>query len=304
MLFFPKDNTKKLLEKFFDPQKRVVQSLLFWGEEGLGKMTIARNFSLALLCEKKEKKFSGCGNCVSCQMAKSSCHPDFLVLEPEEGSLKIEQMKKALDFLLFYPQISSFKILIIDKADQMTEESQNILLKTLEEPKNNNLIILVTSLPSKLLKTVQSRLLALKFSRSSAQKIANFLQKEYHLSENEAKRIAEISDGKISEAIKLLNKDYRREKELIGKDLGELLEKDFFEKTIYLKKLSEDEEFLKTTIKEWLRVLRENFFSQKLNLSQNQIIKLSAELLKAYYLISDANINRQLLLENVFLQIQ
>ena len=301
-MFFKHDGAATFLERFFDSNERLIQSLLFWGEESVGKMTTAEEFSKALLCSDRNG-WERCGKCNSCEMIKKGYHPDLMIIEPEEESVKIEQIRQGLKFLFYHPQISSLKILIIDQADKMTEDCQNALLKTLEEPRENNLIILVTSAPKRLLTTIRSRVLPLRFRRIADKEIVDFLQKHHSLSRNEAEEIAERADGKIGKVIKLLDKDYKKELDQERKDLKEILNASFAKQSIYFQKLVEDNEKLRSTLEEWLRVLKSDKDSGELKLIPEKRIRLIDSILKSIYLITDTNINRQLLMENIFLQL-
>jgi len=301
-MFFKHDGAITFLERFFDSDERLVQNLLFWGEESVGKMTTAEEFSKTLLCSGRNG-WKRCEKCNSCEMIKKGYHPDLMIIEPEEESVKIEQIRQGLSFLFYHPQISSLKILIINQADKMTEDCQNALLKTLEEPRENNLIILITSAPKRLLTTIRSRVLPLRFKRIANKEIIDFLQKQYSLSQNEAEEIAERADGKIGKVIKLLNKDYKKELDQQRKDLKEILNQSFEKQSIYFQKLVEDNGKLKSTLEEWLRVLKSDKDSKELKLIPEKRIKLIDSILKSIYLIAGTNINRQLLMENIFLQL-
>ncbi|MDD3098336.1 MAG: AAA family ATPase [Candidatus Pacebacteria bacterium] len=302
MAFFKNDGVTTFLEKFFDTDQRLVQNLLFWGEESTGKMTTARVFSEALLCSHN-KKWERCNECSSCKMINQGYHPDLMIIEPEKNSVKIEQIKKGLEFLIYHPQISSLRILIIDKADKMTEDSQNALLKTLEESRDNILIILVTDAHKKLLSTIRSRLLSLRFIRATDKKIIDFLHKEYSLPQEEASLIAERAEGKIGKVIRLMDPDYKKVLDKKREYLIKILNQDFSKQSLYFKEITEDKKELSSTLEEWLRMLKSNKESSRLNLSLDKRTKLISSLLKAIYLITDTNINRQLLMENVFLQL-
>ncbi|MDD4994609.1 MAG: AAA family ATPase [Candidatus Pacebacteria bacterium] len=302
MAFFKNDGVTTFLEKFFDTDQRLVQNLLFWGEESTGKMTTARVFSEALLCSHN-KKWERCNECSSCKMINQGYHPDLMIIEPEKNSVKIEQIKKGLEFLIYHPQISSLRILIIDKADKMTEDSQNALLKTLEESRDNILIILVTDAHKKLLSTIRSRLLSLRFIRATDKKIIDFLHKEYSLPQEEASLIAERAEGKIGKVIRLMDPDYKKVLDKKREYLIKILNQDFSKQSLYFKEITEDKKELSSTLEEWLRMLKSNKESSRLNLSLDKRTKLISSLLKAIYLIIDTNINRQLLMENVFLQL-
>lgn len=302
MVFFKNDGVTTFLERFFDSDKRLIQNLLFWGEESVGKITTAKVFSKALLCNNRNG-WERCEKCSSCEMIKKGYHPDLMIIEPEENSVKIEQIRDGLKFLFYHPQISSLKILIINQADKMTEDCQNALLKTLEEPRDNNIIILVSSAPKRLLSTIRSRVLPLRFTIAANKEIIDFLQKHYPLSLSEAKEIAERADGKIGKVIKLLDKDYKKELDQKRKDLIEILNQNFAKQSVYFQKITEDNGKLMSILEEWLRVLRSNKYSKELNITPEKKIKLMDSILKAVYLITDTNINKQLLMENIFLQL-
>jgi len=302
-MFFKHGGETTFLERFFDSDKRLIQNLLFWGEESVGKMTTARIFSEALLCNNR-KGWERCGQCSNCKMIEKGYHPDLMVIEPEENSVKIEQIRDGLKFLFYHPQISSLKILIIDQADKMTEDCQNALLKTLEEPRDNNIIILVSSAPKRLLSTIRSRVLPLRFTIAANKEIIDFLQRYYSLSKVEAEEITERADGKIGKVIKLLDKDYKRALDQKRKDLIEILNQNFAEQSAYFQKITENNGELIGTLEEWLRALRSDKYSKELNMASEKKTKLMDSILKAIYLIADTNINKQLLMENIFLQSQ
>jgi DNA polymerase-3 subunit delta' len=303
MVFFKNDSATTLLERFFDSDKRLIQNLLFWGEESVGKMTTAKVFSKALLCNNR-KGWKRCEKCSSCKMFQKGYHSDLMIIEPEENSVKIEQIRDGLKFLFYHPQISYLKILIINEADKMTEDCQNALLKTLEEPRDNNIIILISSAPKRLLATIRSRVLPLRFTMAANKEIIDFLQKNYSLSLAEAEEIAERADGKIGKVIKLLDKDYKKELDQKRKDLIEIFNQSFAKQSIYFQKITENNGKLMSTLEEWLRVLRSDKYSKELNIATEKKIKLMDSILKAIYLITDTNINKQLLMENIFLQLR
>jgi len=294
---FLEERIKNFLERFFNPETKPVQSLLFYGEEAVGKKTIALAFAKALLCEAGQKTWNGCGHCQNCLRFDKDLHPDFLLLEPVDNDIPIETVRKAIEFLHYEPQFSFLRILIINEADRLKEDAQNTLLKTLEEPPQNTLIIFLTAYPQKLLATVLSRLLPIRFPRSSAEQITNFLIKKQSLNKNQAQEIAQMSEGKIGLALKMLDKEYLKEIEDAQKKLTQILKSDFLGRLKYLQALTDDKERLLEVLKLWLEMLNRDLQTS----SSPSRIKLTKELLKAFHLISNYNINNSLLLENIFL---
>ena len=306
-MIFLEERIKNFLERFFNPEIKPVQSLLFYGEEAVGKKTIALAFAKALLCQGEQKTWNGCGHCQNCLRFDKGLHPDFLLIEPVDNDVSIETARKAIEFLHYEPQFSSLRILIINEADRLKEDAQNTFLKTLEEPPHNTLIIFITAFPQRLLTTVLSRLLALRFYRSSSKEIIEFLINQQSLSLSKAQEITEKADGKIGLAFKLLDKEYLEGIEENQKKLAIILESDFSGQLQYLKELTDDKVHLLTVLKIWLEMLNRDIQIEiqesrsHLKLPLVSKVKLAKELFKAFHLISNYNINSSLLLENIFL---
>ena len=133
------DKIKEMLYKSVK-DKKTSHSYLFVGIEGIGKKEIAKEFAKMLLCISDNKY---CNTCKSCIEFDSNNNPDFLYIEPEGNSVKIEQIRYIQRKIQEKPIISNKKVYIINDADKMTTEAQNCLLKTLEEPPEYSTIILM-----------------------------------------------------------------------------------------------------------------------------------------------------------------
>ena len=148
------DDNKKLLENTVR-SNNVLHSYLFFGTEGIGKKIFAKEFSKMILCNSKDEK--PCNKCKSCIEIDSNNNPDFFVIEPDGGSIKIEQIRQMQKSILEKPIESNKKVYIINDAETMTKEAQNCMLKTLEEPQDFIVIILIASNENNILPTVKSR---------------------------------------------------------------------------------------------------------------------------------------------------
>ena len=133
-----KEELKRSLE-----EDKISHSYMFVGIEGIGKQLIAKAFAQMILCTNETEK--GCNKCKSCIEFQSQNHPDFLYIEPDGNSIKIEQIRYLQRKIQEKPIISNKKVYIINDADKMTQEAQNCLLKTLEEPPEYSIIILIGS---------------------------------------------------------------------------------------------------------------------------------------------------------------
>ena len=122
----------------------VSHSYLFVGKAGIGKKLFARDLAKKVMCLGED-------DCESCTKFDSNSNPDFSIIVPDGKSIKIEQIRNMQSRIVEKPIISSKKVYIIDDADLMSEESQNCLLKTLEEPPEYAMIILIASNENRML---------------------------------------------------------------------------------------------------------------------------------------------------------
>lgn len=171
-------------------------SYLFLGISGIGKKMIAKEFAKMILCGG-EKKY--CNKCKSCIEFSSGNNPDFAEINPDGNNVKIEQIRELQRKIVEPPIISNKKVYIIDEADSMTKEAQNCLLKTLEEPPEFAVIILIGSNKSNFLSTIKSRCTIIKFNSIPSEKVKNYIEQKYDIhpiSEN----IILASEGSIGKA--------------------------------------------------------------------------------------------------------
>ncbi len=182
---------------------RLPPSLLFAGPAGVGKHASA--IALAQLLNCKTPIHDGkdaCGQCAACTRIARRVHADVLVIEPgETGSIRIDQIREAIDRSAYRPFEGRRRVVIIDEADAIVPEAQNALLKTLEEPPPASTFILVTSRPDMLLGTVQSRCQRLRFGRLAPAAVAAVLRQKHGYAEKDAHAAASLSDGSIGRAL-------------------------------------------------------------------------------------------------------
>lgn len=186
---------------------------LFCGSKGIGKFSHAKNFARAILKEDSEsiRFFSGIDDYEDADL--------FIV--KSDGNIKKEEIEEIIETSFSKPFSGSHKIVIIDDFDKVTVEGQNALLKTLEEPMDYLILILISSTMKKILPTIISRCRVLKFSDVTVKKIENFLKKE-NITEKNARLFSRLSNGNVSLALK-----YSEDPELLSKrdDLIKVLDK-------------------------------------------------------------------------------
>ncbi|WP_127477234.1 DNA polymerase III subunit delta' [Sulfurivermis fontis] len=143
---------------------RLPHALLLSGAAGLGKLDFAHLLARSLLCDSPEQGLP-CGRCRGCQLFTAGTHPDFQAVRPEEGKeITIGQIRDLLGWQALTPQYGRARVVIIEPADRMNLNAANALLKTLEEPGRDALLLLVTARPAALLPTIRSRCQQLSFA--------------------------------------------------------------------------------------------------------------------------------------------
>jgi DNA polymerase-3 subunit delta' len=166
--------------------QRLPHAILLYGEEGSGKSDFAQSLSASLLCKQPSQNGQACGQCSACQLIAAQTHPDLTVLQPvpPENSkslkpvlnIRIDVIRKLCTKLTSSSQFEGYRIAIIENADRMLVQGANALLKTLEEPGSQTLIILVTSRPHRLPITVRSRCQSLRFPQPNDSVAMQWLQ--------------------------------------------------------------------------------------------------------------------------------
>ncbi|MDO8264998.1 MAG: hypothetical protein Q7T34_01345 [Candidatus Parcubacteria bacterium] len=302
-------------------------AFLFWGQDQLGKKTLAFEFIKSLNCEANDKKTGeACQICDSCRSLNKGIHPDFRLIEPQgpanskrnpekEKSLsvrkeiKIGQAREITVFLNSKPQISHFKTAIINQAHLLNKESQNSLLKTLEEPSGSAILFLITEYPEMLSATLRSRLEGMKFFPVSKQEIEGYL-KNGKLEEKEIKEISEICWGRPGRVIDLLNnpEKIRLRDEIIVK-LDKLRNTSLSLKFQYAKDLADNPKDVREVLEIWQRQFRNIFLSNlksdqlKEGYSNEKINKILKLIQKIDFLISTTNVNLRLALEMLMMEL-
>ena len=220
------DEIKKELIQSVE-QNKISHGYLFIGTEGIGKRLIAKEFAKMILCTGDNKY---CDKCKSCIEFDSNNNPDFIEIEPDGNSIKIDQIRELQRKIIEAPITSNKKVYIINNADLMTKEAQNCLLKTLEEPPEFVVLILIGSVESNFLNTIKSRSMILKFQDIPKEEIKKYLTEKYDI-KNINEEILETFEGSIGKAEYLIDKQELYESihdiinEIPTKDLIDILKK-------------------------------------------------------------------------------
>ena len=195
----------------------VHHAYLFGGPDGVGKELTAVGFIQALLCRQRPRE--GCGECSTCQRVERRNHPDVLWVMPEEEQIqrglagrsdftgmpskdiRVEQIRALGERLSLRALEADTKVAVIASAQEMNPNAQNAVLKTLEEPPNGTVLMLISSAPDKLLPTIRSRCAKVHFGPLSEELVAMKLRSARKLDPATAALVAVMSGGSLSRAL-------------------------------------------------------------------------------------------------------
>ena len=269
----------------------VVHSYMFIGSDGIGKVLFAKEFAKMILCQDSNK---ACNHCSSCIKFNSDNHPDFMIINSEDGkSIKINQIRFLQERISEKPIVSNRKVYIINDSDLMTVEAQNCLLKTLEEPPEFAVIILVLSNENKCLSTIKSRCTKIAFQKLRNSDLTQYAN-ENNLEVNSS--LLSASDGSISKLLNLQNnlEAYKQLDNIINAFSKDNIV-DIWNNADILYKSKDNIntllEYLNTVFLERLKSTKESKYIQSIKIIENTKNKLSN------------NANYDMCIDNLLLQI-
>ncbi len=229
---------------------KFAHAYLMAGPAHLGKKTVSGKFVQTLLCEKyiedNSDDFVPCGICQSCKHLNKGMHPDYYRLELQEDkkNISIEQVRDWQRQLQHKSFLTKYKIGLIIGAEHLSIEAANALLKTIEEPVGNTIIILITDDINLLLPTIVSRSQVLKFSLVSDETIYDYLQTR-DLEHKSIRDIAKLSFGLPGKAIEYLdNIKLLEENKAEVREIVDLMSKPAHDRLAYLQKIFQKQDFI------------------------------------------------------------
>jgi DNA polymerase III subunit delta' len=183
-------------------RNRLPHAFLLSGQEGIGKKKTAKEFAKYILCENH----NNCGVCRPCIKVERDIHPDVLIIENED-KIGIDQSRTIGREVYEYPYEGDKRIILIDRADAMTHEATNALLKTLEEPPPFNIFFLITSSERDVPLTIRSRCARVGFSPLSRELLQRYFMNTANMAEGKAELLSHVSQGSIGCGLFWMEKD-------------------------------------------------------------------------------------------------
>ena len=180
-------------------EKKISHAYIFAGEDGSGKMMLAERFAAALQCDGEGT--DPCGACLNCMQSEAHSHPDIIYVTHEKKNITVDDIRLQLvNDIRVKPYSGRYKIYIVDDAEEMNEAAQNALLKTLEEPPEYAVIMLLAENTGRFLQTILSRCVILDMKPIDRALIRDYLMKEKQLPDYVANLCASFSCGCIGKA--------------------------------------------------------------------------------------------------------
>ncbi len=238
---------------------RLAHAYLLSGPAHIGKTSLARVFAQTLNCETGQS--SPCTTCRSCRLIAEDKHPDVRMIRPQLSksgrteTLRIEQVRNLQKELALAPYEGRYQVAIITRFHKASLGAANALLKTLEEPPENVIIVLTADLADSLLPTIVSRCQSLTLRPLPVEHVENALIKRWDANENQAHLLSHLSGGRLGMAVQLLSDPNALERRQDQLDAMEaLLERDRTERFQYAEKMTHRnaEVALMETLELWL----------------------------------------------------
>jgi DNA polymerase-3 subunit delta' len=204
---------------------RLAHAYLFLGAEGVGKTTTAQALAAALNCTQLREDGDACGACPSCRRLAAGTHPDFLVISPEESKtqITIDQVRELRRLTNYPPLGGGWRVVLIKPAEALTainDAAANALLKTLEEPPPQHLLILSARREADLLPTISSRCHKLTFAPLPKALVERELANRRGLPPSQAALVAALSGGSLGRALSLNPDELVQQRDRVLADLA------------------------------------------------------------------------------------
>lgn len=203
--------------------QQLPHALLLQGAADIGKQTFAQHFARALLCHQVDSDYQACGVCKSCRLYQAGSHPDTQLIQrlDDKKEITIEQIRRLIAFLQLSQSISQRKVVVIHQAETMNINAANSLLKTLEEPAANTIILLVSAYPTKLLPTIRSRCQRLLFALPDRRESLTWLQAQ--TLHTDAAVLLNIAGGKPLLALRYNDESRLAQRTQLINDIGSVM---------------------------------------------------------------------------------
>jgi len=287
-------------------ENRVSHAYLFFGPSHIGKKKVAIEFAKYLNCLNRDNN-QPCNQCEICYQIEKKIWPNLIFLEPEASKsvIPIEKIRELKEKLALSTQKNLWKVAIIDEAHKLSFDAQSALLKQLEEPKGNVVIILVSEYPYKILPTIVSRCQKIQFEPVQEGLVSGMILQLENLKDINIKflnkKVGLILNAAADQNI--LEETRKRIQEI-----NQLKNQSMYVKFKYAKEIAKNENIEKI-LEIWLAYFRDLMYKELIGQNKDhiwtkdQLQRILTNLQEMYYLITNSNVNPELALELLFLEL-
>ncbi len=287
-------------------ENRVSHAYLFFGPSHIGKKKVAIEFAKYLNCLNRDNN-QPCNQCEICYQIEKKIWPNLIFLEPEASKsvIPIEKIRELKEKLALSTQKNLWKVAIIDEAHKLSFDAQSALLKQLEEPKGNVVIILVSEYPYKILPTIVSRCQKIQFEPVQEGLVSGMILQLENLKDINIKflnkKVGLILNAAADQNI--LEETRKRIQEI-----NQLKNQSMYVKFKYAKEIAKNENIEKI-LEIWLAYFRDLMYKELIGQNKDhiwtkdQLQRILTNLQEIYYLITNSNVNPELALELLFLEL-
>ncbi len=222
-ILFPWQHSQWQLLQESRQQGRLPHALLLTGPQGLGKGQFATLFAQSLLCQSNNADATPCGQCRYCQLYLAGNHPDISLISPLEGkkAIAVDQIRALGQSMSLKSQYAGHKVVVISPAEAMNINASNSLLKTLEEPSAETILLLVTHLPAQLPATIRSRCQEIRFGTGDSADGRAWLSQQLPAS-TDIDLLLSLADGAPLRAVQLAGEGLLEQRKALFDGLGQL----------------------------------------------------------------------------------
>jgi DNA polymerase-3 subunit delta' len=289
--------------------KHLPHALLISGAEGTGRQAFAKTLVNSLLCESPREHYIACGQCKSCYVIASEVHPDYhqVVVAEDKTQIVVDQVRQLNEFLYMSRSYQGYRVVFIYPSEALNVNAANSLLKSLEEPADNTVIILLTSQLSTLLQTIKSRCQMLHLATPNQQLGLQWLSQQ--APQHKPEELLAMAGGRPLYALTLDNEDHFKSRADFANDiLAVVNQRQSITETSKKWQNASKQELLDWQL-HWIQQLIRNHFSnvqQKPTLALLQSVDIAHlwvlhdQLIK-FRRIAHTSLNSQLFIENLLL---
>jgi DNA polymerase-3 subunit delta' len=236
------------------------QAYLFTGPESVGRSTLALRFAQAINCPQPIELGEPCLDCPTCSQLERYVHPDLAIVEAEHrgGQLKVDQIRALQHGLSLAPYDAQYRIAILQRFEEANRQAANALLKTLEEPPRQVVIILTAVSTDRLLPTIVSRCEVIRLRPVPAAVLIQGLSNKWQVDGDEAELLTHLSGGRPGYAFRLFQypEEMSNRKSWLEDQLN-LISSNRINRFEYVESMAKNPQSVSEILKVWLSFWRD-----------------------------------------------